>query len=452
VLASVLALALADSAGVDSLAPPPVPVPVIEAAAADSARLGFEAGLSADYSNEIAYEETFDSTAVTGRKLAQDARSRAVGFVVARAAAAHGRLSWNAVNDAGIGPTVRREAFDTWGAERLGDRLSLRLDGAFDARKDGTFDDVREDHRAAGGASLRWTAEDLSSGARLFGRVEALRSAPGTLTLFPDYDFRQAGLELDRFGLRGHGALTYAYGARAFPDTARRDYREHDLGWDFGVWSSARWRLEGRGDAERRVAWRDSAVGDRFFSGDGQLALWFTPSPRFEWGPVARLRAQSFDAPDPTFYDVSIYRYGIAARLLPDAYRRWEVRPEIELLRTPRFGGLSDTASVFDRAAVAGEEYDQLSLTLENESLAPRRFRWVTLEAGHRQYADDADGATSLSVRSSFWYGDLSGYAERPLAGPVRLRLTVDLRAEWHRVPADDLRSVDLGLELRTPL
>jgi len=33
----------------------------------DSTRLGVEWGLSSDYTNQIYYEETFDSTAVTGR-------------------------------------------------------------------------------------------------------------------------------------------------------------------------------------------------------------------------------------------------------------------------------------------------------------------------------------------------------------------------------------------------
>ncbi len=433
-LVSLLALALPDSARVDS------------------ARVAFEGGVASDYTNQIAYEQTFDSTLVTGRVLSQDARSRAVTFLVARATGARGRWAWSAVNDAGVGPTVRREALDTWGAARLSDQLALRLDGAFDARHDGTFDDVRADHRVAGGGDLRWTAADGATGARLFGRLEALRSAPGTFSLFPDYDYRQAGLALDRFGLAGHGALTYSYGARAFPDTARRDYREHDLALDFGMWPGTGARLEGRADVQRRVAWRDSAVGDRFVAGDGQLAIWITPSARFEWGPTARVRTQLFDAPNPTFYDVWIWRYGLAARFQPEIARRYEIRPEIEFLRTPRFGGLADTASVLDQAAVAGEEYDQVSLTLEDETFAPGRWTWLTLELGHRDYAQDTGESTSLSARSSFWYGDLSGFAERPLTGRVRLRATLDLRAEWHRPASDDLRSVDLGIELRAPL
>jgi hypothetical protein len=55
----------------------------------------------------------------------------------------------------------------------------------------------------------------------------------------------------------------------------------------------------------------------------------------------------------------------------------------------------------------------------------------------------------SLSVRSSFWYGELSGFLERPLGPVLRLRLTGEARMEWHRVPADDLASVDVALELR---
>jgi len=241
----------------------------------------------------------------------------------------------------------------------------------------------------------------------------------------------------------------YGYGARAFPDTASRDYREHDLSFDAGLWPGGALRIETRGDMARRVAWRDSAVGDRFVSGDGQLALWVARRPEFEWGPQARLRVQHFDAPDPTFFNVWIYRYGVAARFVPDVTRRYEIRPEVEFQRTPDFGGLSPTATRADLDAVADEEYDQVSGAFELEAIAPRRWTWLTLEAGHRRYTDDTDGGTSLSVRSSFWYGDLSGFLERPLGSTLRARLTGGVRMEWHRVPADDLASVDVALELR---
>jgi hypothetical protein len=320
--------------------PPLAPEPVLAPAPTDSAHVGLAWGLSSDYTNQIYYEETFDSTAVTGRVQNRDARARALAFAVARLDAARGRWSFTAVNDAGLGPTAWREAFDARGAARLDDRFSAGVDGGFDARRDETFDARREDRRATGGASLRYRSADLADGARLYGRIEGLRSAEGSLALFPDYDWRQAGLELDHFGLGGHVGVGYAYGTRAFPDTSSRDYREHDVTIDAALWKGGALRLETRGDVARRVAWRDSAIGDRFTSGDAQIALWFTTRPTFEWAPLARVRAQNFDAPDPTFFDVWIYRYGLAGRLLPDAARRYEVRPEVELLRTPRFGGL----------------------------------------------------------------------------------------------------------------
>ena len=44
---------------------------------------------------------------------------------------------------------------------------------------------------------------------------------------------------------------------------------------------------------------------------------------------------QSFDDPTPTFFNAWIYRYAFLARYLPDVLVRYELKPEVEFLRTP---------------------------------------------------------------------------------------------------------------------
>jgi hypothetical protein len=418
----------------------------------DSLRVTNEIGLVSDYTNQIFYEQTFDSTVVTGRVAVADPRARVVAEAVTRVFGARGRVRFDVQNAFGAGPTVLRDALRATGTVALSSAFRARLEGEFDGRKDDTFDTRRQDGRIAGGASLLWTSEDRATAARAFGRAEALRSKAGTLVLFPDYDHRQVGLELDRFGLLGHGSLVYAYGTRAFPDTAARDYREHTLALDGRASVTDAVRLELNAFAERRVARRDSAVGDRFAGADGELGLVVRRGETLEYGPRARVRGQSFDAPTPTFFDAWIWRYAFVLRRLPDVLTRLELRPEVEFLSTPHFGGLPGTASAEDRRAVANEEYDQLALTAEAERLGGATWWWGTLAGGHRRYLDDGEGPNDLSARSSFWYAEASAYADRKLSERLRLRATADVRREFHRIAADDLTSLDLSLDLRVRL
>jgi hypothetical protein len=411
-----------------------------------------EFGLASDYTNQIYFEQTFDSTAVTGRVTVQDPRARLVAEATARMFGAQGAWTFDASNTFGFGPTVLRDAASAAATTRLSNAFRARADGVFEARRDDTFDTRRQDQRAGGGASLLWTSPDRASGARVFGRLDGLRSAEGTLALFPDYDYRQLGVELDRFGLAGHGSVLYSYGTRAFPDTSARDYHEHQLSLD-GRWRvSDPVRLELNAFGNRRIADQDSAIGDRFVSTDSEVGLIISRGETFEWGAKARVRGQVYDAPTPTFFNLWIWRYGLVARKLPEPLERLELRPEIELLRTPNFGGVPPGTSAEDLQAVADEEYDQLGLTAEAERMAAGAWWWGTLAGGHRHYLDDEADSGSSSARSSFWFAEGSGYAERRLTGRVRMRATFDLRFEFHRVPADNLTSLDVTLDLRIPL
>jgi len=389
---------------------------------------------------------------VTGRVTVSDARARLVAEAVTRLFGTTGAWTIDATNTFGAGPTVLRDWARVSGTARLNDAFRARLDGDFDVRKDDTFDTRREDGRGALGGSLAWTSADRANALRGFGRLESLRSAEGSLALFPDYDYRQVGLEIDRFGMLGHGGLVYAYATRAFPDTSSRNYHEHTLSLDARTALSDPLRLEVTAFGARRLAGRDSAFGDRFTSADVELGLVYRTSEKFEFGPHGRAWGQAYDAPTPTFFDAWIWRWSVFGRLIPDALTRVELRPELEFLRTPDFGGLPDGASEDDRKAVANEEYDQLSLALEGERIAPDTWWWGTLAGGHRDYLDDGLDPSDLSSRTSFWYVDLSGFGERKLSGPLRLRASGGIRTEFHRLDVDDVTSLDLALDLRVAL
>jgi hypothetical protein len=420
--------------------------------AVDSLRVTNELGLVSDYTNQVWYEQTFDSTVVTGRVSVADPRARVVAEAVTRVLGAKGPFLLDAWNTFGVGNTVLREAARARGTARVSETWRARLDGELDARRDDTFDTRREDRRAALGASALWTSPVRATAGRVFARTEGLRSARGTLALFPDYDWRQVGLELDRFGVLGHASAVYAYGTRSFPDTSVRDYREHTLALD-GRWSlSDPLRLELNAYAERRSAQRDSAVGDRFRSADAELGLVVRRGEMLEFGPRLRVRGQAFDRPTPTFFDAWIWRYAAVVRFLPDELSRLEFRPEVEFLRTPHFGGLPEGATREDRNAVANEEYDQLGLACEAERIGTVHWWWGTLTGGHRKYVDDGADPNDLSSRTSFWWVEVSAFGERRLTERLRLRASADARSEFHRLSSDDLVSLDLALDLRVRL
>lgn len=420
-------------------------------AAADSTRLFIDVGVGGDVSNFIFFEQSFDSTAFEQRTTVSDPETRVGGLGIVRVVGAHGRLAWQVADELRAGNTLLRNFTTAGVAFRTGATSTASLDLEADLRRDTSFGLRRSDARLGALAAGRWFTRDRAWSSRLFARAERVRGDEASEALFPDFDWRQAGLDLDHLWNAGTATVNYAYGTRAFPDTAARDYREHDLGVS-GLWRATdQLGFDAWGSAARRLAYRDSAVGDRLWQGDLEARATWRAGSTLELGLRSRLRGVTYDQPTPTFFNGRFYRYALFVRRA-GIENTVELRPEIEFARTPEFGGLPPGASDEDRQAVAGEEYDELAIRIEVERFVAAGWWALTPGVGRRNYLDAATSAEDLSARSDFWYVELAGFADRKLGRRLTARATADLRWEEHTVPSDDARSLTVAAELRVPL
>src|SRR5205814_10658987 len=140
-------------------------------------------GIGYDLTNEIFYEETFDSTALTGRKLVSDAAGRVVALNLLTLAAARGPATLAVANDLRAGPRLVRDLSQLSARRKLGGGFELQLGGDHDFRRDRTFDAVREDHRLGLVTAARFATPDLAWSARLFSRLDRERAASRSLRL-----------------------------------------------------------------------------------------------------------------------------------------------------------------------------------------------------------------------------------------------------------------------------
>ena len=403
------------------------------------------------------YEQSFDSTAFSERVTVSDPETRVGAVALLRVIGARdgGRTTIQFADEAHAGDVLLRNLARAGIARATGEHGRLSLDVEAEARRDRSFGTERRDLRLAGVAAGRLFSTDRLRGARLFARAERVRGedAQSELSLFPDFDFVQIGVDADRMaGAAGMVSLSYALGARSFPDTSGRDYREHTLAGNGLLRLSDRLWLDVWSDGARRLARRDSAVGDRFWAGELEGRLTARAGDHADVGVRSRVRGTRYDAPTPTFFDSRFWRHAGFVRLRADSGLEVELRPEVEFARTPDFGRLPPGATSADRRAVAGEEYDELALRAEIERFATRGWWTISPAVGRRDYSEAAATAEDLSSRSDFWFVEVAAFADRPLGRGLRLRASADVRLEQHAIDSDDARSLSVAAEVRLPL
>ena len=439
-----------------ALAAPPATAQVATAPA-DSSRLLVEVGAGGDVSNQIFYETSFDSAAFRERVTVSDPETRIGALGLVSWMQTHGRTTILLSNELRAGDALFRNLARAGIAWVTDPRGQVSLDLEADARKDTSFGFQRRDLRLSALLSARRTTADRAGSARLFGRAERIRGdeddTAGGVELFPDFDFVQAGIDGDRmWGLRGTATLSYALGYRTFPDTTERDHVQHALGASGLYRIDDDWSADLFLDAVRRAARVDSAIGDRVWQADLEVRLVRQAGERWELGLRTRARGQRYDAPTPTFFDATAWRYAAFGRYRASSGIEIELRPEIEYARTPDFGGVPEGTPGADLRAIAGEEYDELALRGEIERFAVGGWWTVSPAFGQRNYLLPADHAEDLSSHSDFWFAEVAAYADRRLAPRLTVRASADLRFEFHEIDSDDAKSLSVAAELRVPL
>ncbi len=425
----------------------------LPAAAQDSLRVVADVGVGADVTNQILYEQSFDSTAFTGRLTSSEGETRVLGLARAQLLGLAGRTSYSVGTDFRAGPLLFRNLARAAIGRVVNRRLRVSLDAEHDYRRDSSFDQHREDSRFGTLLAGRWSDAMSGWGGRVFHRFETQQSVAGGIQFFPDFDYQALGVDVDRLiGYAGSASLSYGLAWRSFPDSAVRDYQEHALGLNALVRLSDSFSLDLWGDGSRRAADQAAAVGDRFWQGDLEARLTAEGSGTFEAGARARVRATGYDEPTTSFFDSRFFRYAAFGRHRPSPAVTIEVRPEIEFARTPAFGGLPDGVPPEEKLTVAGEEYDQMSLRSEYERFAPGSWLALGLAAGNRNYLVGTTSPGNLSARSDYWFVELTGFYDLRFASRVRLVLSADWLSEFHSLSSDDVHSLFVTAELRTRL
>ena len=419
--------------------------------AADATVRG-DVGLGYDFTNQLYYEQTFDSTAFTGRTTASNPTSRlvALGF---------GVFDWG-------DPTGSRLRID--GRAAAGEKLlqtQLYLDARHrlqplwrsilaaqvQYRDDSSYEVGLRDFKTSARLGVERGNDDLSQTIRAQYLFDLSRgeNEDGT-DYFPDYDSHRLAIVYDRFAWSGTewGAGLTA-GHRAFPDTTQRNHWIYTGEGRFRTGVGGRTALEALALAERRHAPDSAAVGDRFWHGDldvrGRLGV------AGEWSIEGRAAwsGTQYDEPSATFIDHVVWQTELGMRYEEIPGRLFRPRFAAQFLRVPDGGGLpSNTPSTELRSAEA-EEFDEFTGRLDLDVLA--RLSWLNLYGafGRRDYLIEAGDEGSLLARSSYWLVDVGGFGEVTLGSAVRLRLSGDLHYELHDVTSDDLTSLFLSTELR---
>jgi hypothetical protein len=407
----------------------------------DTSYVRWELGGNSDVTNERFYEDTYDDTTFTGRRLASspEYRSAGVGAVEFSSAFLRGsRVRFRQEATAGD-HLIRSFTRVEWQGEPR-DGLRALLTPELDVRRDRSFGADRRELRFRPDARIRLASPDRAQAWSLALGGDWYRTSGTSDVLSLD---RNAGRAWLRYGLTPLDALwetELGYGAdvRAFPDSTVRDHVEQH-----GALTVRR-LLPGAGSAavdlqlDRRTTLDTTpSTRDHFWSGrlDANVFLPFREHFTAElWISADGYR---YDVPDTAVYfDYRLWT--LRPALHWDLARDWGLRagPRIELLQAPE---------------VPAERYRQVAAVLEFERLHAGDWWSLSPAAGWREYEKSAStlSLADPDLHSSYLFVEGEVFADVGLPGRVRLRMSGTGRYESHEDPSQDASSLYVSLDVR---
>jgi hypothetical protein len=292
----------------------------------------------------------------------------------------------------------------------------------------------------------------MTSAWRLDYRFDLAETRTGSgISFYPNYRFHRFSLGYDHFNWTGpEWGIRYTFGYRSFPDTSVRNYLTHALDTRFRIRSAGGVEFEWRGFVDRRSAREAVALGDRYLYGEADVRF-RVPLVRDRWTVeiLGGFVGTSYDQPTSVYFHNTIPRAEVNLRF--ESFPHWTVttRLQTEILRVPNGGGLGDPEVNPDATSAGREEYQQAGLRLDIERIGTASWFFLSPSFGRRGFRDGSSLETDLLARSSYWFVQLSSFAETRLGSVLLLRLTLDLLHERHDIVSDDLTSMFVATEIR---
>ena len=402
----------------------------------DSLRLHVEVGASSDYTNELFYEDTFDSTAFTGRELVDSPETRYAGVLFTRLTGTRGRRAtgFEISNELSLGDLLSRDLFLVSLRSAPSTRWTLFALPQVEYRRDRTFGRDLDEWRASAVARVRRALDDDATFFELGAHGDFLTASGAGSEYILDRTAGSALAALERaplFGLQWR--IDYGFTGRVFADSTDRNHYEHAVDGQVRIDLPGGRPLLIEAGGDRRTTMAPAlTTRDNFWEErgalDGEVGIGgaWSLKGRVEGGAV------QYDLPDSTIY----FDYQeLRAKLAP----RWS-RGTTSIALGPRLDALF-------AALDPTESYQELAAMMEFESLGLGAWWNVIPIAGWRDYDEASPG--TVGIHSSYSFLEINVLADQALPGALRLRAYVNGRYESHIDHAQDARSLYFSLDLR---
>jgi hypothetical protein len=414
---------------------------VARAQSADSSYTRFELGGTSDVTNERFYEDSFDDTTFTGRRLTGSPEFRSAGigaFEAAGGRSGFGRFQFRQEVTLGDRLTRSYSRLELRGAPR--ERVRLAFTPELDVRRDQSFGGDRRELRFRPDGRLRIASADHGNSLELLAGGDWSRASGTSESSTLDRNAGRAWLRWAHQPLASMWESELAYGAdvRAFPDSVIRDHFEQHGGL------ALRRLLPGGGTAalelqadRRSTLYSTVATRDHFWNGRLDASAFVPLHAALTAELWLSLEGYRYDRPDTSVYfDYRVWNLRPAFHW--SLARDWGVRvgPRLELLVAPH---------------VVAERYRQVTAVVELERLHGGDWWSFAPAAGWRQYERSA-ATVSLDepdLHSSYLYLEGELFADYGLPSAMRLRCSGSARFEQHEDPSQDASSLYFSLDVR---